>query len=84
MQAVGVGSFSGTSAAATAAASAAAIRFTFCVIANFFFLLIFQTRCVLFRWVSKDGIGALGRLLIGRETMARLINVHGVILESLQ
>lgn len=29
MQAVGVGSFSGTSAAATAAASAAAIRFTF-------------------------------------------------------
>ncbi|CAH2074615.1 unnamed protein product, partial [Thlaspi arvense] len=40
--AVGVGSFSGTSAAATAAASAAAIR-----------------------WVSKDGIGALGRLLIG-------------------
>ncbi|CAB82267.1 putative protein [Arabidopsis thaliana] len=41
-EAVGVGSFSGTSAAATAAASAAAIR-----------------------WVSKDGIGALGRLLIG-------------------
>lgn len=29
MQAVGVGSFSGTSPAATAAASAAAIRFTF-------------------------------------------------------
>jgi len=42
LKAVGVGSFSGTSAAATAAASAAAIR-----------------------WVSKDGIGALGRLLIG-------------------
>ncbi|WZY79885.1 hypothetical protein YC2023_026269 [Brassica napus] len=40
--AVGVGSFSGSSPAATAAASAAAIR-----------------------WVSKDGIGALGRLLIG-------------------
>ncbi|GAV75480.1 DUF647 domain-containing protein [Cephalotus follicularis] len=38
LQAVGVGSFSGT----TAAASAAAIR-----------------------WVSKDGIGAVGRLLIG-------------------
>ncbi|XP_010553119.1 PREDICTED: protein root UVB sensitive 5 isoform X2 [Tarenaya hassleriana] len=38
LKAVGVGSFSGT----TAAASAAAIR-----------------------WVSKDGIGALGRLLIG-------------------
>jgi hypothetical protein len=56
MQAVGVGSFSGTSAAATAAASAAAIR-----------------------WVSKDGIGALGRLLIGRETIGTLINVHGVI-----
>ncbi|CAN8275953.1 unnamed protein product [Cochlearia groenlandica] len=42
LKAVGVGSFSGNSAAATAAASAAAIR-----------------------WVSKDGIGALGRLLIG-------------------
>ncbi|KAG2335051.1 hypothetical protein Bca4012_016044 [Brassica carinata] len=42
LKAVGVGSFSGSSAAATAAASAAAIR-----------------------WVSKDGIGALGRLLIG-------------------
>lgn len=40
--AVGVGSFSGTTAAASAAASAAAIR-----------------------WVSKDGIGAIGRLFIG-------------------
>ncbi|XP_060202339.1 protein root UVB sensitive 5 isoform X2 [Lycium barbarum] len=42
LKAFGVGSFSGTSAAATAAASAAAIR-----------------------WVSKDGIGALGRFFIG-------------------
>ncbi|XP_059667982.1 protein root UVB sensitive 5 isoform X3 [Cornus florida] len=42
VQAVGVGSFSGTTAAASAAASAAAIR-----------------------WVSKDGIGAVGRFIIG-------------------
>ncbi|KAK1355726.1 Root UVB sensitive family [Heracleum sosnowskyi] len=42
LKALGVGSFSGTTAAASAAASAAAIR-----------------------WVSKDGIGAVGRLFIG-------------------
>ncbi|XP_059667981.1 protein root UVB sensitive 5 isoform X2 [Cornus florida] len=42
LKAVGVGSFSGTTAAASAAASAAAIR-----------------------WVSKDGIGAVGRFIIG-------------------
>ncbi|KAK9291085.1 hypothetical protein L1049_009272 [Liquidambar formosana] len=42
LKAVGIGSFSGTTAAASAAASAAAIR-----------------------WVSKDGIGAVGRLFIG-------------------
>ncbi|RVW44539.1 Protein root UVB sensitive 5 [Vitis vinifera] len=42
--AVGVGSFSATTAAASAAASAAAIR-----------------------WVSKDGIGAVGRLFIGGQ-----------------
>ncbi|KAL5710290.1 Protein root UVB sensitive 5 [Ranunculus cassubicifolius] len=42
LKAVGVGSFSGSTAAAAAAASAAAIR-----------------------WVSKDGLGAVGRLFIG-------------------
>lgn len=44
LKAVGVGSFSATTAAASAAASAAAIR-----------------------WVSKDGIGAVGRLFIGGQ-----------------
>lgn len=44
-----------------------------------FVCLLFLCLSLYFRWVSKDGIGALGRLLIGRETMGRLINVHGFI-----
>lgn len=96
-QAVGVGSFSGT----TAAASAAAIRWIFlvfigspsayvwtdraalpilenyCISAVIFHLILIyiyssnfssDISCIC-RWVSKDGIGAVGRLLIGLATI---------------
>ncbi|CAF2118102.1 unnamed protein product [Brassica napus] len=63
--AVGVGSFSGSSPAATAAASAAAIRFSFMPLLSHVVLFWLLWFCLYCRWVSKDGIGALGRLLIG-------------------
>lgn len=71
MKAVGVGSFSGSSPAATAAASAAAIRFSFMPLLSHVVLFWLLWFCLYCRWVSKDGIGALGRLLIGRETMGK-------------
>ncbi|RYR61970.1 hypothetical protein Ahy_A04g019255 isoform E [Arachis hypogaea] len=55
--AVGIGSFSGT----TAAASAAAISFTF--------MWLIACYAFIFRWVTKDGIGAVGRLFIGLAIM---------------